>query len=89
MEAKEPWIKLDTARDAFICQETVVKYLLRKRKATGWSLNIEMVPEGKKNGITPDLIPSMSDTDLDSIFGKNSMGKRIILRRLLGRDSVC
>jgi hypothetical protein len=48
MAAKEPWIKLDTDRDAFICQETVVKYLLRKRKATGWSLNIEMVPEGKK-----------------------------------------
>jgi hypothetical protein len=40
------------------------------------------------NGITPDLIPSMSDADLDSIFGKNSIGKRIVLRRLLGRDSV-
>jgi hypothetical protein len=44
--------------------------------------------ELEENGITPDLISSMSDADLDSILGKNSVGKRIVLRRLLGRDSV-
>jgi hypothetical protein len=48
MAAKEPWIKMETDRDSFICQETVVNYLARKRKTTGWSLNIEMVLESKK-----------------------------------------
>jgi hypothetical protein len=41
------------------------------------------------NGITPDLIPAMSDADLENVLGKNSMGMRIVLRRLLGRDSGC
>jgi hypothetical protein len=41
------------------------------------------------NGITPDLIPAMSDADLDNVLGKNGMGMRIVLRRLLGRDSGC
>jgi hypothetical protein len=39
------------------------------------------------NGITPDLIAEMSDKELDSVLGDGSLGKRLILRRLLGKGS--
>ncbi|KAI5797730.1 hypothetical protein EDC01DRAFT_629112 [Geopyxis carbonaria] len=39
-------------------------------------------------GITPDLLPCMSDRDLDSILGHNRMGIRLFLRREVGRNDT-
>jgi hypothetical protein len=37
-------------------------------------------------GLTPHLLPSMSDADLDAVLGPGKMGIRLFLRNLVGRQ---
>jgi hypothetical protein len=41
-----------------------------------------------EEGITPQLIPVMSDVDLDTVLGPGNMGMWLFLRRLVGRQEV-
>ncbi|KAA8895876.1 hypothetical protein FN846DRAFT_893752 [Sphaerosporella brunnea] len=41
-----------------------------------------------EEGITPQLIPAMSDVDLDTVLGPGNMGMRLFLRRLVGRQEI-
>jgi hypothetical protein len=41
-----------------------------------------------EEGITPQLIPAMSDVDLDTVLGPGNMGTRLFLRRLVGREEI-
>jgi hypothetical protein len=41
----------------------------------------------EKHGIyTPDLIPFMSDADLDTVLGEGRLGVRLFLRKIVGRQ---
>ncbi|KAI5796524.1 hypothetical protein EDC01DRAFT_629327 [Geopyxis carbonaria] len=48
---------------------------------------IDMFDNFDQEGITPDLIPSMSDSELDEILGKGRKGIRLYLRKHVGKDS--
>ncbi|KAI5804410.1 hypothetical protein EDC01DRAFT_760658 [Geopyxis carbonaria] len=49
---------------------------------------LDLQPLFEDRGITPNLIPSMSDADLDEVLGKERMGIRLFIRKIVGRETV-